>query len=97
MTRRTTFALLAVLAVTCLGTLLGCSRSPDLKRLTVDEVATRIAAKDGKTFVFDNNPKERFDEGHVPGAHWVQYDAVTAADLPTDKGATLIFYCASEL
>jgi 3-mercaptopyruvate sulfurtransferase SseA len=65
--------------------------------LTVDEVATRIAAHDGKTYVFDNNPKDRFEKSHVPGARWLDYDNVTAADLPADKGATLVFYCASEL
>jgi hypothetical protein len=82
--------------------LVGCSRgavtSPSkLKTLTVDEVASRLAANDGTTYVFDNNPKDRFVQSHVPGAKWLDYDRVTAADLPADKGATLIFYCASEL
>ena len=77
---------------------LGCThQSPALKSLTIDEVATRVAAKDGKSFFFDNNSKESFAAGHVPGAHWVAYDSVTAADLPADKSATLVFYCASEL
>lgn len=75
-----------------------CSKNtPDVKSFTVDEVASRIAAKDGKTFLFDANGKERFAKGHLPGARWVQYDGVTAADLPADKSATLVFYCANEL
>jgi 3-mercaptopyruvate sulfurtransferase SseA len=95
MTRRVLFSVLVLLALA--AGLLGCAKSADLKALTVDEVAARIAAHDGKTYVFDNNPRERFAKSHVPGATWLDYDHVTAADLPADKGATLIFYCASEL
>jgi hypothetical protein len=77
------------------GASLGC-KSDNLRTLTVDEVASRIAAKDGHTFVYDDNPQDRFAKGHVPGAKWLEKEP-TQADLPTDKGATLIFYCASEL
>ncbi|MBK7584648.1 MAG: rhodanese-like domain-containing protein [Myxococcales bacterium] len=90
--------LLLIVAVALAGT--ACSRSKesaDLKKLSVDEVATRIAANDGKTFIFDNNPKGRYEKGHLPGAKWVDFKAVTASDLPADKSATLVFYCASEL
>ena len=82
--------------------LFGCSKTTDtpapheLKQLTVDEVAARIAANDGKTFVYDDNPKEVWIHGHVPGAKWLDEDQVTAADLPADKTATLIFYCHDE-
>ncbi|HZU83656.1 MAG TPA: rhodanese-like domain-containing protein [Polyangiaceae bacterium] len=77
---------------------LACSRatSPELRRLTVDEVAARIAAHDGHTFVYDDNSRERYEQGHLPGARWVESGAVTAAVLPADKTATLIFYCANE-
>jgi hypothetical protein len=68
----------------------------ELKTLTVDEVAARVAAKDGRTFVYDNNPKERYQQGHVPGARWVASGDVTASVLPADKTATLVFYCANE-
>jgi rhodanese-related sulfurtransferase len=74
-----------------------CSRDARLKKLTVDEVATRLAAHDGRTFAFDANGMDRFRKGHLPGAKWVQYDNVTAADLPADKTATLVFYCANEM
>jgi hypothetical protein len=67
-----------------------------LKQLTVDQVATRIAAKDGKTFVYDDNSKESWTAGHVPSARWLDEDHVTAADLPSDKSAMLIFYCHNE-
>ncbi len=78
------------------GLLILACKSDNLRTLTVDEVATRVAAKDGHTFVYDDNPHDRFAKGHVPGAKWLEAEP-TQADLPTDKGATLIFYCASEL
>jgi hypothetical protein len=78
--------------------LLACSRAgADLKTLTVDQVAARVAAHDGKTFVFDDNPHDVYARGHVPGAHWVASSEPTAAELPADHGAMLVFYCASEL
>jgi 3-mercaptopyruvate sulfurtransferase SseA len=93
-------ALLGASAVT------GCSKSSDsssekaetekLAALTVDEVAAKIATPDGKTFIFDDNDKKTYAAGHVPGAKWLDEENVTAADLPADKAATLIFYCHSE-
>jgi 3-mercaptopyruvate sulfurtransferase SseA len=100
MHRRFALSILAVAALALAG-LTGCSRasspSAELHALTVDEVAARIAANDGKTFIYDNNPKDRYAKSHVPGAHWLDYDSVTAADLPADRSATLVFYCANEL
>jgi hypothetical protein len=82
---------------------LGCSKnrvtappSEELKPLTVDEVATRIAAGDGKTFVYDDNSEDSWKAGHVPGAKWLDDEKVTAEALPPDKAATLIFYCHNE-
>jgi len=87
--------LLSLLAVVPLA-VLACTPS-NLKTLTVDDVAARIALHDGKTFVFDDNNHDRYLKGHVPGAKWLSTPEPTAADLPTDKTATLVFYCASEL
>ena len=82
---------------------LGCFKSgsapatsSELRPLTVDEVAAKLAASDGKTFIYDNNDKESWVDGHVPGAKWVDSEHVTAADLPADRTATLIFYCHNE-
>jgi hypothetical protein len=91
------FSVLLVALAALLVGLTGCSRGPSLHELTVDQVSARVAANDGKTFIFDNNPRDRFAKSHVPGARWLDYDNVTAADLPADKSATLVFYCASEL
>jgi rhodanese-related sulfurtransferase len=78
---------------------LACSRSssPNLRELSVDEVAAKIAANDGKTLIYDCNSADRYKLGHLPGARHVEYDGLSAADLPADKGTMLVFYCASEL
>ena len=85
-----TLASAAMLTLACNG------GGADLKKLTVDEVAAKVAAHDGKTFVYDDNPHDRYVKGHIPGARWLE-SVPTAADLPADKGALLVFYCASEL
>lgn len=68
---------------------------PPFREMAVEDVAKRVLAKDGKTFVYDANPREVFDKRHVPGAVYVPDEGVTASLLPPDKGATLIFYCAN--
>ncbi len=95
MTRRHMFLFVAAFAIFACTSQTAAGPA-ELKSLTVDEVAARIAAHDGKTFVFDNNPQKSWVKGHVPGAKWLDQDKVTAADLPADKTATLIFYCHNE-
>jgi hypothetical protein len=71
-------------------------KAADLKKLTVDEVAAKIDAKDGKTFIFDANTKDSWIKGHVPTAKWVDDDNVTVGELPSEKSALLVFYCHDE-
>ncbi|HEU4733469.1 MAG TPA: hypothetical protein VFT22_36500 [Kofleriaceae bacterium] len=100
--QRSLFALIivgvATLAQIACSHSTGTSAGPadELKPLTVEQVAARIAAPDGKTFIYDDNSKESWVKGHVPGAKWLDSDHVTAADLPADHTATLIFYCHDE-
>ena len=63
-------------------------------QLSIDEVAARVG-KPG-VYLIDNNPRDVWAKGHVPTATWVDYNTMTTADLPADKKATLIFYCANE-
>jgi rhodanese-related sulfurtransferase len=75
------------------------AKSEAFGRLSVEQLEAKMAeAKSGKLalYIFDNNNKDRFDKGHVPGAKWVKFNDVKAADLPADKAATLVFYCANE-
>lgn len=59
--------------------------------LTVDQVERRLG-KPG-VLVVDGNSDETYHEAHVPGARRLYSKTMTAADLPSDKDATLIFYC----
>jgi len=62
--------------------------------LTVDQVAEHVAKGDAS--IFDNNPKDMWQKGHVPTAKWVDFKNVQSSDLPQDMDRTLVFYCASE-
>lgn len=100
--------LILALASSAALSIIGCSNptvapagSPaaataELQSLTVDQVEARIAAHDGKTYVYDNNPKDSWVKAHLPGATWLDEETITAADLPADKTAQLIFYCHNE-
>jgi rhodanese-related sulfurtransferase len=70
--------------------------APRFGMVTVDQVASRIDAHDEHLAVYDANHRETFDEHHVPGAHWVHYDNLTAEELPADHATSLVFYCANE-
>ena len=60
--------------------------------LSVEEAAELIAQ--GRAIVIDVNPRRRWASGHLPGAINLDPSEFTEADIPADKGATLIFYCA---
>ena len=69
---------------------------PEAGKVTVAEVAAMLERKEA-VFVFDANGHESYLKGHIPGAQWIDYDAVTAADLPQSKDAKLVFYCYNPL
>lgn len=75
------------------------SKDEAFGRMSVEDVEAKLKeAKEGKAafYVYDNNAKSVFDKGHVPGAKWVDHENVKATDLPPDKEATLVFYCAND-
>jgi len=75
------------------------SRDEAFGRMSIEDVEAKLKeANEGKAafYVFDNNAKNVYDTGHVPGAKWVDYEHISATDLPADKEATLVFYCANE-
>jgi rhodanese-related sulfurtransferase len=59
--------------------------------LSVDEVAD-LNARQGAVLI-DVNPRPRWASGHLPGAINLNANDYTAADLPSDKQMTLVFYC----
>lgn len=68
---------------------------PALATLSLEAVDA-LRAQPG-VHLYDANPREMYEHGHLPGAAWVPFDAVTADVLPADRAATLVFYCANEL
>ncbi len=83
----TALAGLALLTVAC------SHEAEPFGRLTPAEVSAKLTQPG--FFVFDNNSKATWTEGHVPGAKWVDYSNMQASDLPADKNAQLVFYCAN--
>lgn len=67
-------------------------------RLTVDEVEARLKdpLSKGRLHIFDVNTKARFDQSHLPTAKWLVFNDIKEADLPPQKDAPLVFYCANE-
>jgi rhodanese-related sulfurtransferase len=72
----------------------GVASAQEVAELTVQQVHKRLGEKN--FYVFDNNPRDLWQEAHVPKARWLDYNRVAARDLPIDKSATLVFYCANE-
>jgi rhodanese-related sulfurtransferase len=60
--------------------------------LSLSEVRALMDGKEA-VYIYDANDRESYLKGHIPGARWVQYNAVTAEELPLAKNAKLIFYC----
>jgi len=47
--------------------------------------------------VFDVNSPQSWSQAHVPGAKNVDPINYSAADLPTDKESSLVFYCSNPM
>lgn len=74
----------------------GAEAAPAFAMMSVEEVAAGIAeGASPRLAVFDANSTETYAAGHVPGATWVAYDGVSAAVLPADTTAPVVFYCAN--
>ncbi len=75
----------------------GSAKAADVKipQTTVDELDKDLTAK-AATPVDCNGDKTRKKMGVVPGAVLISdEDTFTASELPADKGAKLVFYCAN--
>ena len=72
--------------------------SANLKKVSVDQLTTLLAQKPVTVAVYDaNSPETRQKFGVIPSARLLSsYDSFDLKELPSDKNATLVFYCASE-
>ncbi len=80
---------------TATGTASTGDHEAELRRMTVGELSELMDHHE-QVAVFDNNSEASYVEGHVPGARLVGHDQVTAAVLPADHAARLVFYCHNE-
>lgn len=67
----------------------------EFRRMSIDDLVGALERHETLA-IYDNNARERYERGHIPGARWVGHDAVTAEVLPPDRNAKLVFYCANE-
>ncbi len=86
------------------GALAGCGRDArpgsaadrnatppaSIEEVAPASVAALIAAHSDVVIV-DVNPREIYDDGHIPGARWASFRELSG--LPRDKRTPLIFYC----
>ncbi len=72
-------------------------RTAAVRSITVDQLASVMESHHGVTVIDANGPDTRAKLGVIPGAHllshYANYDP--AKELPADKSAILVFYCAS--
>jgi hypothetical protein len=102
--RRVVLALLALAIVGSAGaarafdiTSLLKDKPDNFKIIYVDDLAKLMANPDSHVNIYDaNGPGLRSTAGVIPGAHLLSsddnYDVAT--ELPPNKGALLVFYCA---
>ena len=97
--RRILFAFVLVTS-----TVAACDRAHDrtpaaaaeVPTVSVEELAAKLPARQGHP-IDANGAKTRKDFGVIPGAILLSdYETYAATELPADRGAALVFYCANE-
>ena len=68
-----------------------------LKSISPRELLQWIEARQHPLTVIDVNSGASWAKAHVPGALHLDPQAFNAADLPTDRQASLVFYCSNPL
>ena len=63
--------------------------------LSPEEVKGRLPHSD--FYVFDNNPERVYQMHHLPGAIHLDPTLYSVSSLPSDRGATLVFYSSGPL
>jgi hypothetical protein len=86
-------ALAGVIAVAALGVVPGPARAAadGYGSLGVEAVSKLLGAADVR--IYDANPRDIFEENHLPGAIHVGKQRLEPL-LPADRSARLVFYCA---
>ncbi len=84
-------------AAATLGSAAACGTNPraadPFTIVGVDDVAGLLGSP--AVAIVDANPRDVYQEGHVPGARWYRSGPSLASVLPADMSPRLVFYCAS--
>jgi hypothetical protein len=83
--------LLAASAALLFAALNATAEDKGWTEISVDDLDAAI--RSGDATVYDNNPKFVWEERRVTGAKLLNAMKFTAADLPEDKQAMVVFYC----
>jgi rhodanese-related sulfurtransferase len=67
------------------------AREQQIPELTLDEVMARIGQPN--FFVYDCNIEITWRHGHLPAATYLGFEQFPKEMLPSDRAATLVFYC----
>jgi hypothetical protein len=82
------------LAALLAGVACAAENGPEpFREISVDDVASRLGQPG--FHVLDANGPEKYAKAHVPGARQIHFKQFTEADLPADREASLVFYCAN--
>ena len=66
-----------------------------LRNISPADVQQMVGERRGA--VIDVNARQRWEEGHVPGALNLDPIGYQAGELPADRNASLVFYCSGPL
>jgi len=66
-----------------------------LKSISPAELRAQVEAK--RVNVYDVNSAQSWRKAHVPGARHLDPATFSAADLPADRTASLVFYCGNPM
>lgn len=66
--------------------------SEPFKRISADDLAGKLQRNEAVS-IYDANMRDRYEQGHIPGARWIDVLAFTPSELPSDARAPLVFYC----
>jgi len=89
--------LIAVAVAAGLAALVGCTAdNSDLRTLSVADAAL-LHSKEAALMVDANGASTRDKYGIIPGALLLTGYEYDVAELPSEKGSSLVFYCASSM
>jgi hypothetical protein len=92
LTRRVILAGAAALAAVAILSPASNPAADPYAELAPDAVEKMLGAADAR--IYDANPRDVYEQHHLPGAVFIGHEKDLARHLPADKATRLVFYCA---